>query len=200
MITSARKIKNIKIISLMTLKKTEVEVLSKRYAKALFDFSNEQKIGEVLSSDLAALSQIIAENANLSRALSSPLVSKIELGKVLSEVSDKAGLNAELKKFLVTLSENRRAFLLPKISENLQNLFDVAAGRIKVEVTSAEELTSAQLESISNNIQKSTNSKPVIKNLVDKSLIGGLTVKIGSKLFDDSIKGRLDRLKLHLTN
>lgn len=184
----------------MALKRTEIEVLSKRYAKALFDYSTENKLGEQLSSDLAALSQIIAENANLSRALSSPLVTKDSLTKILSEVIEKAGLNASLKNFVKTLVENRRAFLIPNISKNLKELFDAAEGRINVEVTSAVELSADELAKISSNIEKTTNSKPVIKNLVDKSLIGGLTVKIGSKLFDDSIKGRLDRLKLHLTN
>jgi F-type H+-transporting ATPase subunit delta len=184
----------------MALKSTEVEILSQRYAKALFDFSIEKNLGEVLSQNFNSLSQLISENPELSRALSSPITSKGGLTKALAEIADKAGYNAEVKNVLKTLVDNRRTELVPYIANKLNALFDKKAGRINVEVKSASKLDDAQLSKISEKIEASVKAKPVIKNIVDESLIGGLTVKIGSKLFDDSIKGRLERLKQHLNS
>ena len=169
-----------------------------RYAKALFDLALESKALTAVEADIASLKAALTESAELRRFLKSPVFNTEAKTGVLKALADKAGLGAVTHKFLGVISANHRASVLPAAISSFQALVAAHKGVVAAEVTSAVKLSAAQTKAITAALAKSLGKAPEITAHVDPAILGGLKVRVGSRLFDASLRSKLDSLKFAL--
>jgi F-type H+-transporting ATPase subunit delta len=176
-------------------KQTDV---SARYARALFDLAIETKTLDAVEADLKALEAARESSADLRRVLSSPAFTAEDKGKALTAIGAKAGFSDTTQKFLGLLAANRRAAALPAVIASFARLSAAHRGVVAAEVTTAVKLTAAQAKGVKAALAQALGLEPEITTKVDPAILGGLKVKVGSRLFDASLRSKLDSLKFAL--
>jgi F-type H+-transporting ATPase subunit delta len=166
-----------------------------RYASALFDLASEGGQQAKVEQDLIAIQKLLAESADLSRLVRSPAFSAADQSKALSAVLAKVGIGGLTANFLGLVAKNRRLFAAPEMIGCYRSLAARARGEVDAEVTSAVALTDAQLTELKAVLKASAGKDVQISTHVDPSLLGGLVVKMGSRMIDSSIRTRLNNLK-----
>jgi F-type H+-transporting ATPase subunit delta len=169
-----------------------------RYAQALFDLALETKALDVVEADLKALKAAREESADLRRVLESPGYTAEDKGKVLTALGAKAQFSQTTQNFLGVLAANRRASALPAVIAGFERLSAAHRGVVAAEVTSAIKLSAAQLKGVKAALTQALGQDPEITTRVDPTILGGLKVKVGSRLFDASLRSKLDSLKFAL--
>ncbi|WP_333590667.1 F0F1 ATP synthase subunit delta [Brevundimonas sp.] len=172
--------------------------VGERYAQALFDLADETKALDAVRADLRSLRAAWGESADLRRLATSPVIAAEDQGKGLTAIADKAKFNATTKKFLGLLAANGRARDLTAVIAAFEALYAKKMGVVAAEVVSAQALSAAQLKSIQSALRTALGKDPETTVRVDPSILGGLKVKVGSKLFDASLKTKLDQMKFAL--
>jgi len=175
---------------------TQKTGLAERYAVALYDLAEGAKALDAVADDLKALNQAIAEVPDLRRVLTSPVLSRADQSKAIAAVLEKAGANELTRRFVGTIAQNRRLAALAEINKAYLSLLAEKRGEVLAEVVAAQALTDAQVAKIQDALKGTYGSKVVVDVKVDAGLIGGLIVKVGSKLIDHSLKTKLMRLQL----
>lgn len=170
--------------------------LAGRYAAALYDIAETAGTLDAVAEDLRGISRMIAESADLKRLITSPVVDRADQAKAMRALLERAGVNELTLRFVGVVSENRRLFALPPIIEAYLRRLADRRGEVVAHVTSAKELSSAQVEKVTASLRSSLGAKVVVELKVDPALIGGLVVRVGSKLIDDSLRTKLARLQL----
>ena len=170
--------------------------LAARYAAALFELADEAKQLDSVAADLRTIRALIAESADLRRLVRSPVLTRADQAKAMAAVLLKAGTSDLVRKFVGLVAENRRLFALTDMIEAF--LADLARrrGEVTASVTSAAPLSDAQAAALTDALRKAVGGKVAIETHTDASLIGGLIVKVGSRMVDSSIKSKLQRLTL----
>lgn len=166
-----------------------------RYATALFDLSKEDKALKALESDVEALDAALAASAELRDVISSPIYSRDAQGAAIGAVAAKMGLSAPVANTLALMSQKRRLFVLPQLIAALRAMIAEEKGEVTAEVTSAQALSKAQADKLSASLKASVGKTVKLKTTVDESLIGGMIVKLGSKMIDTSIRSKLASLQ-----
>jgi len=169
--------------------------IAERYATAIFEISQEEKSLEKLESDIADLSAALEASEELRDFIASPILSRADLGKGIGAIADKLDLAPVLKNGLGVMADKRRLFVLPQLLEKLRGMIAEHKGEVTADVVSAKALTKAQSEKLAKTLKASFGKDVNIKATVDESLIGGLVVKVGSKMIDTSIRSRLNSLQ-----
>jgi len=169
-----------------------------RYASALFDLATDQKQVAAIEADLKSLKAAIADSKDLRTLLASPTFSAEDKAKGLVGIGAKAKFNMTTLKFLGLLASNGRAAALPAVIDGFAKLSAAARGAVSAEVTTAVALTAAQAKGVQAALRQSLGKDPEITTRVDPALLGGIKVKVGSRLFDASLKSKLDSLKFAL--
>ncbi len=169
--------------------------IASRYATAVFDLAHEGKAIKALESDVAALDAAIGESADLRTLLTSPLYSREEQSDAIVAVAKKMKLSDMTSNVLALLAAKRRLFVLPHLIAVLQDMLSEARGEVTAEVTSAKKLTKAQADKLAATLKAQVGKSVTIKETVDESIIGGLIVKVGSKMIDTSIASKLNALQ-----
>ena len=169
-----------------------------RYAQALFELAKSQGDAGVVEADLKSLKAMRADSADLRTLIASPAFDADEKGKGLAAVANAAGFAATTRKFLGLVAANRRASALPGIIAAFEKLAAADRGAISAEVVTAMPLTDAQAKSLAAALRTALGKDPEIETRVDPAILGGLKVRVGSRLFDASLKSRLDSLKFAL--
>ena len=169
--------------------------IAARYATAVFEISKEDDALESLESDVDTLDASLNESADLRTLISSPLYSREQQGAAIQAISEKMGLSATLGNVLGLMASKRRLFVLPQMLRALRERIAVEKGEVTAEVTSAKALTKAQSDSLSKILAAQAGRDVKIISTVDESLIGGLVVKVGSKMIDTSIASKLKALQ-----
>ena len=169
-----------------------------RYAQALFDLANDQKQVAAVEADLKSLKAAIADSKDLRTLLASPTFSAEDKAKGLVGIGAKGKFNMTTLKFLGLLAENGRAAALPAVIDGYARLSAAARGAVSAEVTTAVALTAAQAKGVQSALRQSLGKDPEITTRVDPAILGGIKVKVGSRLFDASLKSKLDSLKFAL--
>ncbi|NBB53055.1 F0F1 ATP synthase subunit delta [Rhizobium sp. CRIBSB] len=172
--------------------------VGERYAQALFDLADETGALDAVRADLKTLRAAYGESADLRRLLSSPVIASEDQGRGLVAIADKARFNATTRKFLGLLAQNGRACDLPAVIAAFETLYAVRTGVVAAEVVSAVALTAAQMKAVQGALVAALGKTPEMTARVDPSILGGLKVKVGSRLFDGSIRTRLDQMKFAL--
>ncbi len=175
---------------------TSLSGLAGRYALALLDLADEDNSLDTVADDLRALARMIDESEDLRRLLRSPLISRELQATALEAVLDKAGLSETTRRFAQVVARNRRLFVLPKIIDTYLSELARRRGEVTAQVTSAVALSEAQRQALIESLNSSVGGKVHVDVTVDDSLIGGLIVKVGSRMFDNSLRSKLQRLQL----
>ena len=169
--------------------------IAARYATAVFDLAKEGKAIKALESDVAALDAAMGESADLRTLLSSPLYSREEQSAAVAAIAKKMKLSDTTSNVLALLAAKRRLFVLPNLLAVLQDMLSEERGEVTAEVTSAKALTKAQADKLAKTLKAQVGKSVTIKETVDASIIGGLIVKVGSKMIDTSIASKLNALQ-----
>lgn len=173
-----------------------VSGLAERYAAALFDLADERKELDAVAGDLQSLRAMLRDSAEFRRLIRSPVLSRGEQGKAIAALGEKAGLSVLTRNFLGLLAQNRRLFALPEMIDGYLRQLAERRGEVTAQVLSAQDLTPAQREAVNEQLRKVVGRKVAIDIQVDPSLLGGLVVKVGSRMIDASLKSKLHRLQL----
>jgi F-type H+-transporting ATPase subunit delta len=173
-----------------------VSGVSVRYASALYDLADEKGALDAVANDLTALQKMVDDSDDFRRFLKSPVFSRGEQSKAIAALAQKAELSPLSQKFLGLLAHNRRLFALPGIIAGFRAILADRRGEATAHVTSAAPLSAGQTTSLIEALQKSVGRKIDIVSKVDPSILGGLIVKVGSRMVDSSLKSKLQRLKL----
>jgi F-type H+-transporting ATPase subunit delta len=170
--------------------------LAGRYAMALYELADEAKALDTVAADLAALKGQITQSDDLRRLVTSPLIPRAQQAKAMLALVEKAGLSDITRRFVGTVARNRRLAALVDIINGFTGLLAAHRGEIAAEVTSAKALSSAQADALGNALRAAIGKKVSVQLNVDPKLLGGLKVKVGSRLIDASIASKLQRLQL----
>lgn len=168
--------------------------LSGRYARALFDLAIEGKALAKVEASLQALAEAMAESADLKALMASPLIARGAAGAAIAGVADGLGVDALTKNFLGVLAGNRRLNLLPAIIRDFAALNAARKGEVTARVTSAHKLSAAQAKALSAKLKAGIGRDVALDVTVDPSILGGLVVRVGSRMIDNSLKTRLENL------
>ena len=169
-----------------------------RYARALFDLAKEQNAVGPIEADLKSLKTALHESADLRRLIASPAFGADDKAKGLLAIADKAKFHATTKKFLGLLAENRRTSQLIHVITAFETLSADYRGVVSAEVVTALPLSAAQSKGVAAALRSALGKDPEISTRVDPSILGGIKILVGSRLFDASLKSKLDSLKFAL--
>ncbi len=169
-----------------------------RYASALLDLAEEGKSLKTVEKNLANFKKTYAANSELRRVAESPVFKTEDKVAALTAIAKKARYNALTTQFIGTVAGNRRAAELPAIIAAFEDMVARRRGSQVAKVTSAKKLTAAQLSAIKAQLKKTTGRAVAVETVVDPDLLGGFVVRIGSRLYDSSLKTKLEDLRLTL--
>lgn len=169
--------------------------LAGRYATALFEMAEADKLLDVVAGDLTALGAMVDESDDLIRLLRSPVISRDDQAKAIQAVAEKADFNGLTCKFLGVVAANRRLSVLSATIKAYQSLLSALRGEAVAEVTSAKELSDAQVTAVKEALRQATGSDVTVNAMVDPTLMGGLVVKVGSRMVDSSLSTKLTQLR-----
>ncbi|HEX2890135.1 F0F1 ATP synthase subunit delta [Vineibacter terrae] len=170
--------------------------LAGRYASALFELADGQKQLDAVAADLATLRRMMDESADLRRLVSSPVIGRDAQGKAMSALLEAVGASNLVRRFVGVVCQNGRLRDLPGMIAAFLAELARRRGETAADVISATPLSETQLQSLSETLRRLVGSKVTVNARVDADLLGGLIVKVGSRMFDSSIRTKLQRLRL----
>jgi F-type H+-transporting ATPase subunit delta len=172
-----------------------VSGMAGRYATALFDLARETNAIDAVKADLERFDALIAESPDLTRLVRSPVFSAAEQEQALSAVLERAGIGGVAAKFLKLVTSNRRLFAVRDMIRGFRELVALDKGEATAEITVAEALKDEHVEALRAAL-KSVSGKDVDLNIkIDPAIIGGLVVKLGSRMVDTSLRTKLNAIK-----
>ena len=169
--------------------------IAARYATAVFDLAKETNSVKAIEADVEALDTALADSADFNALIQSPIYSRDEQGTAIAAIAAKMGLSETMINALALMASKRRLFVLPQLVATLRAAIAEDKGEVTADVISAKALTKAQADKLAKTLKASVGKDVNIKATVDESLIGGLVVKVGSKMIDSSIRSRLNALQ-----
>lgn len=169
--------------------------IAQRYASAVFDLCVEGNSLADLEKDIATLNDAMSVSDDLRTLITNPSYSRDEQQSAITAITKKAGASAVMTNTLALMAQNRRLFALPALLDNLAAQLREHKGIVPVEVTSAKALTQKQSDALVKSIKDQIGKEIEIQATVDEAIIGGLIVKVGSKMVDTSIRSRLNSLQ-----
>ncbi|MBL6957454.1 MAG: F0F1 ATP synthase subunit delta [Rhodospirillales bacterium] len=170
--------------------------LAGRYVSALFELAEAESLLDVVAADLDGLGTLISENADLDNFIRSPVVSRKEQAEGIAALAEKAGFNELTQRFIGVVAANRRLAALPSMIKTYRVLLASRRGETTAEVTSAAALTDKQKKTLGASLKKAVGTKVTVMDKVDPDLIGGMVVKVGSRMVDSSLRTKLQQLRL----
>ena len=177
-------------------KESIVSGMAGRYATALFELARDDKAVDAVKADLETFEEMLNGSDDLRRLVRSPVFSADEQSKALASVLDKAGLKGLAANFLLLVASNRRLFAVRDMIRGFRTLVAKHKGEVTAEVVVAEKLSDTHLEALKSALKSVTGGKAVDLNVkVDPAIIGGLTVKLGSRMVDSSLRTKLNSIK-----
>lgn len=167
-----------------------------RYAQALFELAKESKTLGQVAADLDAFKSLLAESSDLRRFTKSPVFTAEEQVAALSSILTKAGIAGQAAKFLKLVATKRRLFAVEDMIAGYLRLYDASRGVTRAEVTVAEPLKDAHIAALKSALIEVAGTESVeISVKTDPSIIGGLIVKLGSRMVDSSLKTKLNLIR-----
>ena len=175
-----------------------VSGLAGRYAGALYDIANERRALDQVADDLRTIRAMLKESEDLRRLVRSPMIGREEQSRAMAAVLERAGISDLTRNFVGVVARNRRLFALEAMAAGFLRLLAERRGEITVDVSAAQPLNPEQMQALRDTLWQIVGGRVAVDLKVDPSLLGGLVVKIGSRLFDSSIRTKLQRLQLAL--
>ncbi|SLN20403.1 ATP synthase subunit delta [Aquimixticola soesokkakensis] len=169
--------------------------IAARYASAIFELAKEDNALVALEGDIDTLRGALAQSADLRDLISSPVYGRDEQAAAIAAVAQKAGLSGFVTNSLGLMAAKRRLFVLPQLLDALSALISEEKGEVHADVVSAKALTKTQSDKLAKSLAASIGKDVKLNATVDETLIGGLVVKVGSKMIDTSIRSKLNSLQ-----
>ena len=166
-----------------------------RYATALFELAREEKEVDAVKAGLDKFDALIGESADLERLIRSPVFTADQQGKALDAILGQAGIAGTAAKFLKIVASNRRLFAVRDMVRGYRALVARFKGEVAAEVTVAEPLSETNLEALKGALKSVTGKDVELRVKVDPAIIGGLVVKLGSRMVDSSLRTKLNSIK-----
>ena len=179
----------------MAAEDPSVSGVSGRYATALFELARDQKSVDSVKVDLNRFDAMLADSADLKRLVRSPVFSADTQSKALTAVLDKSGISGISANFLKVLTANRRLFAVTDVIRAFRALVAKFKGEATADVAVAETLSDKHLDALKAALKTVTGKDVALNVKVDTSLIGGLVVKLGSRMVDSSLRTKLNSIK-----
>ncbi len=171
--------------------------VARRYAKALFQLLDKEGL-ETAQAGLQALANALQDSTDLKHVLASPVFTIEEKSSVLIACSERAGCPPTLGRFCEQLLKKNRVGFLPEISEAFRDLMDKEQGKQQVSITSAQSMDESSREDLQGKLQGLLNRPVDVSFHEDPSLLSGIKIRIGSKVYDSTVKGRLQKMRTQL--
>ncbi|MDR6266108.1 MULTISPECIES: F0F1 ATP synthase subunit delta [Rhodobacterales] len=166
-----------------------------RYATAVFELAKEAKKLPALETDLDALTAALEDSTDFVELISNPVYTRDEMAAAVAAIGKKMKLTPIVVNTLGLMAQKRRLFVLPALVTAVKGMIADEKGEVSAEVTAAKKLTKAQEDKLTKTLKASIGKEVIVNVTVDEGLIGGLIVKVGSKLIDTSIKSKLSNLQ-----
>jgi F-type H+-transporting ATPase subunit delta len=166
-----------------------------RYATAIFDLAVDTKSLDAVAADFATLKSMMKASADLTRLVKAPVFSREDQKKGLGAVLEKMGANQLTQRFIALLADKRRLFVLSNIIAAFEGMVARQRGEMRAEVTSARALKDNELEELKRVLKDKLQREPLLETHVDPTLLGGLIVKVGSKMIDSSLRTKLNGMR-----
>jgi F-type H+-transporting ATPase subunit delta len=174
-----------------------VSGMAGRYASALFELARDEKAMDAVKTDLENFDALVQASPDLQRLLRSPVFSADEQASALASVLDRAGIRGLARNFVLMVASKRRLFALPQIIRIFRMLVARNKGEVTAQVTVAEKLGDQHLETLKSALKSITGGRTVDLDVkIDPAIIGGLIVKLGSRMVDSSLRTKLNAIKL----
>ena len=166
-----------------------------RYATALFELALDEKALEKVEADLTRFNEALDAVEDLQRLVKSPMFSAEEQGRALAAILDELKIEGITKNFLLLVAKNRRLFATPDMIGAFRAMLADHRGETSATVTAAAKLTDSQVTALKQALKAALGKDVMLDQRVDPSLLGGLTVKVGSRMIDTSLRTKLTNLK-----
>ena len=170
--------------------------LAERYAAALFELADESHALDAVAADLRQLRAMLGDSPDLVRLIRSPVLSREEQGKAVAALAERAALSALTGNFLGVVAANRRLFAVPAMIEAYLKQLAERRGEVTAEVTVAQPLGEARQAALTEQLRRIIGARVAVEVQVNPALLGGMIVKVGSRMVDASLSSRLQRLRL----
>lgn len=177
-----------------------VETVARRYATALADVAMKNGDADSLRVEMKTWEQLIAGNAELSSVFANPSIAAAKKEAVLEGLINRAKPSLTTANFLRVLQQNGRVTELSAINQRFEEVLEERSGVVSGEVLSAHDLDDAAQAELTANLQKLTGKKVKLSYQIDKDLIGGVVARVGSTVYDTSVRTQLENLKEELLN
>lgn len=175
-----------------------MSAIAQRYATALADVAFERKDAVRIRRDVADLAQVFAASDDLRNLLSNPSVSGESKKSVVGEICRRMGTHSEVRNLAFLLIDHRRTKLMAEIQHAFEVKMNRRGGIVDALVTSAHELSSPEKTELTRALERVTGKKVQAQYKLDSHLVGGATVRIGSTIYDSSVRERLGRLRAEM--
>jgi F-type H+-transporting ATPase subunit delta len=166
---------------------------AERYSRALFEVAKDSKELDKIESDMKNFQSLFNSSSDIKNFIKNPTQSINIQNNVINLLADKLGFSKNLKNFFLLLIKKRRIFFVKKISENFLRFCSRKRGEVKASLISSKELSQTELDEINKDLSKTMDSTLIFDYKVDKELIGGLKLQLGSFMIDTSIKNKLKK-------
>jgi len=178
-----------------------VSVAASRYARALADVTFEPRSGldpRGVTEQLRTVAALVRDSSDLQRVLLSPAIPNSRKRAVMQQLAPELGLNPKIRNFIYVLIDRRRIGQIAEIQEAFQSIVDERMGLVRADVASARDLTEEQRRAVQAELGRLTGKQIRMEYSVDPALIGGLVARVGSTVYDGSVRGQLEALRQRL--
>ena len=172
------------------------DLIADRYASALYDLASESKLVDEVLKDLNFLKSMLKNNNNLLTVINSPLITSFDKATILGKLLLSIKANKLTLTFLKVIEKNKRFSKLLQIVSEFININAKKRGDIIADVTSADKLNEEQMNYIKEQLKKILGDKLSLNFKVNKFILGGLVVKVGSKMIDSSLANKINKLRI----
>ena len=185
-----------KVDRIVAAQGTGQDGLAARYAAALFDLADSRKELDAVASDLTSLRAMLRDSGDLQRLIRSPVLTRDAQARAMTALLQAAGSGDLVRRFIGLVAQNRRLFALPAMIDAYLAELARRRGEITAEVTAARPLDDRQRQAVAEAVQRAVGGRVSLDVKVDPALIGGLVVKVASRMVDSSLRSKLQRLQL----
>ena len=175
-----------------------IETVARRYGTALADVVLKTGETETVKSELKTWEEMVAANPDLQSAFGNPAIAHANKEKVLESLISRANPSRTTANFLRVLLRNGRLTDLRVVNDKFASVLEERSGKVSAEVTSARDLSEAQKQELRANLERLTGKRVELRFGVDPSIIGGVVTRVGSTIYDGSVKTQLENLKQEL--
>ncbi len=173
---------------------TGLSGIAGRYATALYDLADEHNSLDAVADDLRGLKGLLGDSKDLRYLLSSPLLDRSQQTSAVLAVVAAAGVTDMTRRLVGVVGQNRRLFALGAVIDQFLQILATRRGEVTAHITSARTLSDQQINALTEKLRSIVGNKVNIEAEVDESLLGGLVVRVGSRMVDTSIRSKIQRM------